>query len=364
LALASIEEGEAGLVKAQACAAIVFMPVLFGLPTWSTCFQCDCTETSELYLLDPALPQLENSYSGGTGKICRYRFSSKKKRERGDHLLVPWFTSWHLGHRARKGTDHPPKPSAFGLVVSQRLHYGLHPLCACGENASIKSHQVRQERRKGIRVLNHLAFAVAMMFILSAPQLVLADPITYDFTGTLSQPADGVKTFSGSLTLDATPTGTDASPGGAYVNETKSDVWLSVTLGAQVFNFPNSSSSSDVGVFLERLPGPYDESAQPSVLFSEWASSDQLGFWMKFISHATSIPTDLATLSLPLSTSSVDIVTNNTAQGYEQSQGVITSIELRPVPEPGTLAIFAGLGVAALLRRRAWHAPADVSPRG
>jgi hypothetical protein len=203
-----------------------------------------------------------------------------------------------------------------------------------------------------------------MTFVFSAPQLALADPITYDFTGTLSQPADGVKTFSGSLTFNAIPTGADVSPGGAYVNETKSEVWLSVTLGGQVFNFPNNSSSSEVGVFLERLPGPYDESAQPSVLFSEWASSDQLGFWMKFISPATSIPTNLATLSLPLSTPSVDIVTNNTGQGYVQSQGVITSIELRPVPEPGTLAIFAGLGVAALLRRRMWHAPSDATPRG
>jgi hypothetical protein len=121
-------------------------------------------------------------------------------------------------------------------------------------------------------------------------------------------------------------------------------------------------------VLLEQLPGPYNESAQPSVLFSEWTSSSQFGFWMKFVSGTANIPTDLATLSLPLSTSSVGIVTNNPGEGYVQSQGVITSIEPAQVPEPGMLAIFAGLGVAALLRGRSGsdsrRAPSRGSPRG
>jgi hypothetical protein len=217
-------------------------------------------------------------------------------------------------------------------------------------------------------VLDRLAFAAAMAVLISAPQGVVADPITYDFSGTLNQPADGVNTFTGSLTFNAIPTGTDVSPGGAYVNETGSEVSLSVRLGGQVFNFQGNAPNSPVGMFLEKLPGPYNESAQPSVLFSEWASSSQFGFWMKFVSGTANIPTDLATLSLPPSTSSVDIVTNNPGEGYVESQGVITSIEPTHVPEPGMLAIFAGLGVAALLRRRTGsdsrRAPSDASPRG
>ena len=201
-------------------------------------------------------------------------------------------------------------------------------------------------------MLKRLAFAAAMAVLSSAPQRVVADPIGYDFSGTLNQPIDGVSTFTGSLAFNAAPTGADVSPGGAYVNETGSEVSLSVTLGGQVFNFHGDDPSSPVGVFLEKLPGPYNESAQPSVLFSEWASNSQFGFWMKFISSTANIPADLSTLSLPLSTSSVDIVTNNPGEGYVESQGVITSIELAQVPEPGMLAIFAALGVAALLRRR------------
>jgi hypothetical protein len=217
-------------------------------------------------------------------------------------------------------------------------------------------------------VLNRLALTAAMTLLISVPQRVAADPITYDFTGTLEQPANGVKTFSGSLTFNAVPTGADVPPGGAYVNEAGNEVSLSVSLGGQVFNFQNNASYSPLGVFLEKLPGPYDESAQPSVLFSEFASSNQFGFWMTFISAAMNIPANLATLSLSPSTSSVSIVTNNPGEGYVQSLGVISSIELRPVPEPGTLAIFAGLGVAALLRLRtrsdSRHAPSDASARG
>ena len=202
-------------------------------------------------------------------------------------------------------------------------------------------------------MLNRLAFAAAMTVLISAPQLVVADPITYDFIGTLSQPADGVTTFSGSLTFNAIPTGADVSPGGAYVTEAGSEVSLSLNLGGQVFDFQNNALYSPATLFLEKLPGPYDESAQPSVLFSVFTSSSQFGFWMKFVSPATNIPTNLATLSLPPSTSSVDIVTNNPGQGYVQSQGVISSIELVPsVPEPGTLAIFAALGVSAMWRTR------------
>ena len=205
-------------------------------------------------------------------------------------------------------------------------------------------------------MLNRLAFAAAMTVLISAPQLVVADPITYDFIGTLSQPADGVTTFSGSLTFNAIPTGADVSPGGAYVTEAGSEVSLSLNLGGQVFDFQNNALYSPATLFLEKLPGPYDESAQPSVLFSVFTSSSQFGFWMKFVSPATNIPTNLATLSLPPSTSSVDIVTNNPGQGYVQSQGVISSIELVPsVPEPGTLAIFAALGVSAMWRTRRWR---------
>ena len=148
-------------------------------------------------------------------------------------------------------------------------------------------------------MLNRLAFAAAMTVLISAPQLVVADPITYDFIGTLSQPADGVTTFSGSLTFNAIPTGADVSPGGAYVTEAGSEVSLSLNLGGQVFDFQNNALYSPATLFLEKLPGPYDESAQPSVLFSVFTSSSQFGFWMKFVSPATNIPTNLATLSLP-----------------------------------------------------------------
>ncbi|MHB1557617.1 MAG: hypothetical protein ACYC61_09070 [Isosphaeraceae bacterium] len=54
-------------------------------------------------------------------------------------------------------------------------------------------------------MLLRMTFALPLVasFALASP--VRADPITYDFTGTLQQTVNGSRTFNGSLTINATP---------------------------------------------------------------------------------------------------------------------------------------------------------------
>ena len=149
-------------------------------------------------------------------------------------------------------------------------------------------------------MLNRLAFTAAMTVLISAPQLVMADPITYDFSGTLSQPADGVTTFSGSLTFNATPAGADVSPGGAYVVESGSEVSLSLSLGGQHSTSQRTRHTPPSGCPWRNCRGTLTNPLSP--WFSSRCSHPvaNLGFGCNFVSPATNIPTNLATLAFPV----------------------------------------------------------------
>lgn len=205
--------------------------------------------------------------------------------------------------------------------------------------------------------------AVGTLALFSTPRIVVADPITYNFTGTLNQPINGLKTISGSLTIDATPS---VEPGASWVTENGSDVSLNVNLGGQVIRFVNSPQNPFMSVtFSADVVPTVDEQPKgtPEIEFSVVAgnsagptgSGAASSFGMTFYSLGVgTLPSNLASLPLSPGTSSLDL-----SIGSETGSGTIAAIEVTSAPEPSMLVVFAGLGAAALVQghRRKWRMP-------
>jgi hypothetical protein len=107
-------------------------------------------------------------------------------------------------------------------------------------------------------MLNRLTLVLALWALL-APGTAGADPITYDFTGTLTEPFNGSKTFSGTLTINGTPPMSPYVPG---VEEDGSDVSVSLSAGGQVLNFSNSPQNPLISAMFSASVLP-PESEQP-----------------------------------------------------------------------------------------------------
>jgi PEP-CTERM motif len=203
-------------------------------------------------------------------------------------------------------------------------------------------------------MLNRVALAVAVLVLISTPRIAVASPITYDFTGTLNQPVDGATTFNGSLTFNATPTGSEVPIAGYSVSETGSDVSLTVNVGGQVMNFSNSPQNPHISLMVSADVEPN----QPltTTEFSVYGGNDGGAtgsgttgtFFLSFYDVGLgAVPSNLANLPLPVQGEDTELTV-----GSSSSVGTLTSIEVASAPEPSTLAVFAGLGLAALVRRR------------
>ncbi len=215
-------------------------------------------------------------------------------------------------------------------------------------------------------MFHRLSLAIALSVLVSTPQVVLAEPITYAFNGTFKEPFDGSLTFSGTLTINATPT---LGPGSGQlsVTENGSDVSLSLNLGGQAINFVNTPqnpySNATFSAFVEwNGASAENPSGYPEVAFTAGGVSGGVGgngstldFAMTIYSPSVStLPANLASLSLPLDTSSFGITyfAEGATQITDTGGGVITSMEIVSTLEPNTLVVFAGLGIAALVLRR------------
>ncbi len=209
-------------------------------------------------------------------------------------------------------------------------------------------------------MLLRLTLALAVSVVVGIPRIAAADPITYDFTGTLQQPIDGTTTFSGALTINGTPT--EQGPPGdlvRMVTEGGSDVSLSLNLGGQVFNIVNSTQNPFTYVAFS-AEGQDPSYSPPDVLMSLWgafnpskAAQPVLDVYSTFYAFGTTLPDNLATLNPSPNGSYFSLQTDS--PGSLNSTGTFgqyTSFDLVSTPEPSTLAIFAGLGTAALLHRR------------
>jgi hypothetical protein len=191
-------------------------------------------------------------------------------------------------------------------------------------------------------MLNRLALVVAVSVLASSPRMVAANPITYDFTGTLSEPFTGSETLGGSLTFDATPT--EGSDAGAS---------LIVNWGGQVLTFSNSPQNPDSSLLVQAFP-EYGTTT-PTVAFSflginYGGNGISTTFSVTMYDYGLeAVPSSLASLNLPVSTSTVDLheITGGSESG---GMGVLTSYEMVSTPEPSTLVLFAGVALAALVR--------------
>jgi len=204
-------------------------------------------------------------------------------------------------------------------------------------------------------MLARLSLAIVVSIALSTQRTAGASPITYDFAGTFGgQSLNGISQFNGSFTINGDPTvGSSGS-----VAEGGSDVSLTVNMGGQVYNFVNQQNPVIVASFtagespawIANPTGPPQDEAIVSGAIQ--SGNSLVAFGMSFYSPAAVDQlANLRNFSFPLGTSSV-YVTDTSGGSYQEAEGTITSIELVSTPEPSTLAVFAVLGIAAMVHRR------------
>jgi hypothetical protein len=212
-------------------------------------------------------------------------------------------------------------------------------------------------------MFGRVLLAVGILLLLEARAEVLADPITYAFTGTFPSSSDinGVNQFSGTFTIDGSPTVTATG-----VTEGGSDVSITVNVGGQVVNFANmvgniysQATFNASSIAAGASNNPYGPTGPAVIAFGVDGSTETPTSSVTFglSSYPVASPQQLAnisSLSLPLESSSI-YVTETSGQQYQRAFGAITSIELVSTPEPGTLVIFGAIAVSAIARRLDVH---------
>ena len=190
-------------------------------------------------------------------------------------------------------------------------------------------------------------------FALLAARPALANPITYDFTGTLWNgfAADGSKDFSGAFTIDGNVT---PNPPGSWqgyeVDEKGSEVSLTLNIGGQTYKYENNANSL-VELTVGTSPSWYgDGPRQEEIILKAVDLPYSTPFWMTFYTPASMQNlSDLRTLNFIPGTGSAQIYTP-----VYSGDAYFTSVTLvpTPTPEPGAVTVFALAGVAAFVKLR------------
>jgi hypothetical protein len=211
---------------------------------------------------------------------------------------------------------------------------------------------------------------LAASMLLGIPSIVTANPVTYNFTGTLTTPVNGSNQFSGSFTINANATvgntGLSAPYFPYWISENGNDVSMTVTLGGQTTTYANTSQYQNLATLTAAVnPASLPASGNPSgdvvTVGGVPAYSDpgyNPGFFVSFTSPTDPIfsqlrPNNVANL---LNFNFSSTANSDHAQFTNTSgvidDGTITSIAEVPAPEPSALAVFAMLGVAAIVHHR------------
>jgi hypothetical protein len=243
-----------------------------------------------------------------------------------------------------------------------------------------------------------LLFVVAVSLFAGAGTISRADPVTYNFTGTLNQPMNGTNQFSGSFTFNADPS--QSSVGGIVITQTTistatngvsvaqpaaygfeaasagtpaiaefgNDVSLTVNIGGQVLNFANTAANPFLATFqasMQTFPTQQGQPTTPpldnisingvSTSFSPGNSFSNNSFNMSFSVRPTTLFENLAPGQI-VNFGNFNFATTFQGLGAADSaggsySGTLTSIELVSAPEPGTFAVFGMMGIAAGLSR-------------
>jgi hypothetical protein len=206
-------------------------------------------------------------------------------------------------------------------------------------------------------VLGRVLLAVIALAPIGARTNVVANPITYHFSGTFSDPRsgiNGVNQFSGTFTIDGNP-----AVYGQNVYESGSDVSMNVGVGGQTFNLANDPLKQDASAYFSAgyIPlGASNNTFGQSVIDFNVSGAIQTATTQMTVSMGFYCPGgpaqlgNLSSLSFPLETSSV-YVTETSGQQGQWADGVISSIELVSTTEPGSFVIFSAIAVAAMARR-------------
>jgi hypothetical protein len=202
-----------------------------------------------------------------------------------------------------------------------------------------------------------------------------AVPITYAFSGTLSQPYDGSSQFSGTFTYDTDlPVNTNIPPypdmtyySGVPADPTEPVLSLTFTLG----NTPSSSfgyidsdelsvthqpSGSDAFDISEQFIANSGSGSGPSSVFAGIGmTNNNLVQRAPFTSTSPPSSLNLANFSMGASLTVEMNFSNGTGQMYA---GTITSLEaVTATPEPASFLVFGILGAGLWVSRRAGLCP-------
>ena len=231
---------------------------------------------------------------------------------------------------------------------------------------------------KGLRRLGLMALLMGQM----AP--IHADVISYDFSGTLSQPYDGASTFTGTFTYDTdlqlSPTIAPSANGiyysGTPVNPTEPLVSMTFNLGNTPSSTFGGGGISEQEVFVSHQQGtPYPTASQDVFQIYEkvGTGSDAVYAELTLTNNNLVQPAPLTSDSPPSQLSLSDFSMGGTLalwgggpdagpRGLDEL-GTVTALgggttsasggSESPVPEPASLVVFASLGAAfcAFVRR-------------
>jgi len=228
-------------------------------------------------------------------------------------------------------------------------------------------------------VFNRFLCAVIASIFLGAPSIVLADPLTFNFTGTLEGTVFGTNQVSGSFTINANPVvmanfqPPDYQASGLYgAQESGSDVSVTFQVGGHVINFSNTTPNPDIVQFSAQqlgnpqatMPGPLFDYATLSGSNPSPSNSSTIdGFQFNFANSpdtlfANAVAGQLTNLRnfnfSNITSAEIDVG----SEGWRTA--LISSIQPAAVPEPSMLIVFATVGIAAMGYDR-WRHAAGVS---
>jgi hypothetical protein len=205
---------------------------------------------------------------------------------------------------------------------------------------------------------------ILIVGLVSGVSSVRASPISYDFSGTLSQPYNGSTQFSGSFTyntdLPAYP-GITPSPGWAYYSGVPADP--SAPPVSLTFNLGTTASSSFGDIVNDEVIVAHTQSTDAFFIDVQFANkggqdlSAEIGFVND--NFAQRAPFNSSGPPTSLSLSEFDLGGNltfsgTTADGHQiDVVGAITSlVAASSVPEPGPIVVVLAMGAGFLGYRR------------
>jgi hypothetical protein len=214
-------------------------------------------------------------------------------------------------------------------------------------------------------------FALIASIFLAVPSGVLADAITYNFSGTLEGTVHGTNQFTGSFTVNSNPVAIANFPPPDYqasglfgAKESGSDVSVTFQVAGHVINFSNSAQNPDIAQFSVQqlgnpaatVPGPLSDYATLSGgIPNPGLSATINGFEFNFANSLDTLFMN-AVAGQMINLAKFNFANVSAAEIDVGSEGwrtaLISSIQPAAFPEPSMVVVFATLIIAGLAHHR------------